>query len=164
MMNLKKESLNVPAVTHHNEGLHRKPRMWQSKTQVQRSTQQKQAVQKNLMEKTEETVQTPLERCTPGTPKAHPKIPKEENSLKNKQVNESEAKQHTPNQPKQRTSMKQHRIPGLVLYISWKIKRAKVCIDFQRFPSSKSSPTNYFTKRVQNGGTRVPTTKAPVFL
>ena len=114
--------------------------------------------------KTEETVQTPLERCTPGTPKAHPKIPKEENSLKNKEVNESEAKQHTPNQPKQRTSMKQHRIPGLVLYISWKIRRAKVCIDFQRFPSSKSSPTNYCTKRVQNGGTRVPTTKAPVFL
>ena len=65
MMNLKKESLNVPAVTHHNEGLHRKPRMWQSKTQVQRSTQQKQAVQKNLMEKNRRN-------CANTTGKMHP--------------------------------------------------------------------------------------------
>ena len=77
MMNLKKESLNVPAVTHHNEGLHRKPRMWQSKTQVQRSTQQKQAVQKNLMEKKQKKLckhhwkDAPLEH-----PKRTPKSPK----------------------------------------------------------------------------------------
>ena len=120
MMNLKKESPNVPAVTHHNEGLHRKPRMWQSKTQVQRSTQQKQAVQKNLMEKNRRNCANTTGKMHLGTPKAHTKIPKENNSLKNKRTNESEAKQHTPNQPKQRTSRKQHRIPGLVLHISCK--------------------------------------------
>ena len=114
---MKKTWFYVPAVTHHNEGLHRQPRMLQCKTQVQRSTQQKQAVQKNLMEK--KLCKHHWKDAPWNTQSAH-QNPQRKNSLKNKQTNESEAKQHTPNQPKQRTSRKQHRIPGLVLHISCK--------------------------------------------
>jgi hypothetical protein len=80
----KSRFMHVPAVTHqmhNNEGPHRKPKMWQCKTQVQVSTQQKQAMQKNLMVKTCKN----RRRCANITgkmhpwnthSKAHPQIPK----------------------------------------------------------------------------------------